>query len=220
MIEREKVGRRFGWWVRIPVAGFFLAAALSAAGQTAPKKPEEIYLGGKPGAPVKIEVFSDYQCPVCRTFYLESLKPLLLHYMKAGKIDQIAIQYHDLPLDSIHQHARKATRYAIAALRMGKDKWLKVSDALYMQQAVWSEDGNIEGALEKMLDPAEMAQLKKLVTDPSIDEAIKGEVLLAQSRNINSTPTVFVIQETGRQQRATGNIPFEILRDYIDKLLK
>lgn len=219
-MQEAKGGRQRGGRVGLMLGGIFLAAVLSAAGQAGSKKAEGILLGGKPGAPVKIEVFSDYQCPMCRNYYLDSLKPLLVDYTKAGKIDKIWVQYHDLPLDSIHPHARQATRFALAALRLGKDKWLKVSDALYMQQNAWSEDGNIEAALAKMLDPTELAQLKKMIADPAIEEEIRQEILLAQSLNVSSTPTTFVIQETGRQQKATGLVQYDVLKDVIDKLTR
>ena len=219
MIQESK--RRNQWWsVIVPgVLSTFFAAALSIS-QTAGTKPPEIYLAGQSGASVKIEVFSDYQCPMCRVYYLETLKPLIYDYTKANKIDRISVVYHDLPLDSIHQHAHKAARLALAAYRMGKDKWLKVSDALYMQQAVWSEDGNCEAALEKILEPAELIQLKKMAADPSIETVLNQEILLAQSRNITSTPTTFIITETGRQQRFAGDPGFAPLRDYLDKLIK
>jgi len=212
--------RRNPCWSVI-VAGVLLAffAGLSMS-QTAASKPPEIYLAGQSSASVKIEVFSDYQCPVCRTYYLETLKPLIYDYTKANKIDRISVVYHDLPLDSIHQYARKAARLALAAHRMSKDKWLRVSDALYMQQAGWSEDGNCETSLEKTLEPADLIQLKKLAADPSIEAALNQEILLAQSRDITSTPTTFIITETGRQQRFTGDPGFPALKDFLDNLIK
>ncbi len=198
----------------------FLATVLSMAGQAGSNKQEEIYLAGHPGAPVKIEVFSDYQCPVCRTYYLETLKPLMAEYTKTNKIDKVSIVYHDFPLENIHQFARKAVRFGLAAHRLGPDKWLKVSDALYAQQAAWSENGNIEAALEKALDPADLNQLKKMAADPAIDTTINQEVALGQSRAVISTPTTFIITETGRQQRFTGDPSFPALRDFLDKLIK
>jgi protein-disulfide isomerase len=219
MVQGSQRGNR--WWsVIVPgVLSSIFTVAMSIS-QTAATKPPEIYLAGQSGASVKIEVFSDYQCPICRTYYLETLKPLIYDYTKANKIDRISVVYHDLPLESIHQNARKAARLALAAHRMGKDKWLKVSDALYMQQAVWSEDGNCEAPLEKILEPAELIQLKKMAADPSIETVLNQEIGLAQSRNITSTPTTFIITETGRQQRFTGDPGFAALKDYLDKMIK
>lgn len=204
----------------LTVSFVLLATVISLAGQAGGSKQPGLYLGGSPGAPIKIEVFSDYQCPVCRSYYLETLKPLMAEYGKTNKIDKISIVYHDFPLEKIHQFARKAVRFGLAAYRLGPDKWMKVSDALYTQQASWSENGNIEAVLKKALSPGDLDQLKKMVSDPAIDQAINQEVSVAQNRAVTSTPTTFIITETGRQQRFIGDPSYPALRDYLDKLIK
>ena len=216
--SRSKKGRA-GRWVRA-VFIVSLAAILSASGQTPGNKQEGFPMFGRPGSPVKIEVFSDYQCPVCRSYYLDTLKPLLAEYAKLNKVDKVFVVYHDYPLESIHAFARKAARFSLAASRMGTDNWLKVAGALYAQQAAWSENGNIEAVLEKTLDPGDWNQLKKLAADPTLDTAINQEVALAQSREVTATPTTFIITETGRQQRFTGDPTIQALKDFLDKLIK
>jgi protein-disulfide isomerase len=197
-----------------------LAAVISASGQTPGNKQEGILMFGRPGSPVKIEVFSDYQCPVCRSYYLGTLKPLLAEFAKTNKADKVFVIYHDYPLENIHAHARKAARFSLAAHRMGTDKWMRVADALYTQQVPWSENGNIEAILEKALEPGEWNQLKQTAGDPALDTLINQEVALAQNREVTATPTTFIITETGRQQRFTGDPTFPALKDFLDKLIK
>lgn len=216
--ESKGTGKSF-YWIWLAAGFMFFASPLSVPSQTGIGQQAELYLGGQPGAPVKIEVFSDYQCPVCRTFYLETLKPLLANYVKENKIDKICVVYHDYPLD-MHPFARKAARYALAAHRLGRERWLRVTDALYAEQAQWSQDGNIEAVLAKTLDPTELVRVRKLASDPAIDAAIQKEIQVAQSLNITSTPTFFIKTETGRQQRVTGWITFVTMKDYLDRLLK
>ncbi len=194
----------------------FLIPAITAIGQTIAQVPAGITLGGQPSAPVKIEVFSDYQCPVCRAYYLETLKPLLNAYANTNKV---CVVYHDYPLE-MHQWARKACRYALAAERISRDLWLRVTDALYTDQAQWSQDGNIDAILSKRVDPTELARIKKLADDPSVEAAVNQEVMLGQSRQITSTPTSFIITEAGRQQRVNSIIPYTVLKDYIDRNVK
>ena len=35
--------------------------------------------------PITIEIFSDYQCPICGRFYEETLRPLIQDYVATGK---------------------------------------------------------------------------------------------------------------------------------------
>lgn len=216
MIQQLKHLCHGAGWIGLAAVIILLVPVFSAHGQSTAPRPAGLYLGGQPSAPVRIEVFSDYQCPVCRAYYLDTLKPLLNNYASTNKV---CVVYHDFPLD-MHQFARKACRYALAAERVSRDLWLRVTDALYTEQAQWSQDGNIEAVLAKKVDPMELVRIRKLTEDPSIDATVNQEVMLGQSRQITSTPTSFIITEAGRQQRVNTIIPYAVLKDYIDRNVK
>lgn len=196
-----------------------IAAVLPAIGQGGIQSNEELWLGGQPNAPLKIEVFSDYQCPHCRAFYLDTIKPLIASFTRENRISNLYIVYHDLPLD-MHQYARKAASYALAAERLGHDSWLRVSDALYQEQPQWAQDGNIEAVIARVLDPSELALVNKLVADPAIEQTIRTEIMFAESRQIRATPTFFIISATGRQERVSGTVPYELLKGHLEQFLK
>lgn len=210
---------QLGKWIMAGTAWALAAAALFAVGQGSAVKGDDLCLGGQPNAPIKIEVFSDYQCPVCRAFYFETMKPLIADFTKEKRIDQIYVVYHDFPLD-MHQYARKAACYGLAASRLSRDTWLKVTDALYQEQAKWSQDGNIDAVVSKILDPTELTRVKKLAVDPSIDQAVRSEVLLGQSRNVTMTPTFFIVTDSGRQEHVDGGVAYALLKGRIEQLLK
>ncbi|MBZ5496321.1 MAG: DsbA family protein [Acidobacteriia bacterium] len=215
--------------IPLPAASTLLAAVLcllqpgqpkpnlfAATGQTGTVKPAELYFCGNAASPIRIEVFSDYQCPHCRDFYLGIIKPLIKDYAETKKV---YVVYHDFPLD-MHPLARSAARLALAAMRLGRERWLRVTDALYTTQDQWAQDGKFDAVLAKVLDPAELVRLNKLASDPAIEVALAHELTLGRSRNITSTPTYFVITETGRQQRLTQVLPYPVIKDYIDRFLK
>lgn len=187
-------------------------------GEARVDSPSELRLGGELGAPVKIEVFSDYQCPRCRDFYLETLRPLLDEYTRANRINRLYLVYHDYPLD-MHQFSRKAASYGIAAARLGRDLWLRVTDVLYKEQAQWAQDGNIEAVLSRVMSPTELARLENMALTPSIAAAVQDAVMFAQSRNITSTPTFFISSKNAPQQRIAGFVAYATLKDYLDRLL-
>ena len=82
---------------------------------------------GLPNAPILMEVFSDFQCPACKTLYEQTLMPLVRDYVSAGKVYLI---HRDFPLP-MHAYAREAASYACAAGRIGK--YEQVADALFAQ---------------------------------------------------------------------------------------
>jgi protein-disulfide isomerase len=203
-------------WIRLFSAGVLLVGTMAVAGQSEAPRQAEFYIGGEAGAPVKIEVFSDYQCPACRMFYLETIKPILANYASQNKV---CVLYRDFPLE-MHQYARAAARLGFAARRLGRERWLRVSEALYTNQEQWALDGNFEAVLSKVLDRTEVVRLRNMAADPAIEAAINQELMLGQRREVNSTPTFFIITEAGRQQRVNGPVPYVVLKDYIDRLIK
>jgi protein-disulfide isomerase len=209
------------WLHRIggPTVCVVLIAALSAAGQGGSRLPQDLRWAGDPDAPLRIEVYSDFQCPVCRTFYLGTMKPLISDLTRENKIDRVCIVHHDFPLE-MHKFARKAACYALAASKLGREPWLRVSEALYQEQAQWSTDGNIEGTIAKVLDPLELTRIRALASDPAIDTAVGTEIAFGRRREVRSTPTFFIVTETGRQERVSGTVPYQVLKNRLDQLMK
>jgi protein-disulfide isomerase len=167
---------------------------------------------GPSNAPVKIEVFSDYQCPSCRTFYLETIRPVIDAYGGTGKI---CVVYYEFPLQQ-HAYAREAARYAIAARRLGKTQYLHVSDALYSEQALWSADGKVEAAVARALSPDEFARLKKVLDGPGVGQEIDRDIMVGNGRGVASTPTFFV-SARGREQKVVGGVSLAILKNFIEQ---
>ncbi len=172
-------------------------------------------VAGLPNAPVKIEVFSDFQCPSCRTFYLETIRPVIENYARFNKV---SIYYYDFPLVQ-HPYAREAARFAVAARRLGRAQWTQVTDALYSEQALWSADGKVEAAVARALSPEDLARTKKMVQSPAVNEEIERAVMIGNSRGVTSTPTFFV-SAGGREQRVVGGVSYPILKNFIDQNVK
>ena len=172
-------------------------------------------LGGSLDAPIKIEVFSDFECPACRTLYLDTIRQVLKDYCSK---DKVCVVYHEFPLP-MHKYAREAARYSQAAQRLGRNDWLPVVDALYTQQAQWTKDGSLEATVQKALQPETFQRVKKLLQAPGINEAIDRAIALGQKRDVKSTPTLF-ITALGREQRVVGGIPYPVLKEYFDRIVR
>ncbi len=183
--------------------------------QATQAKPADDILMGSPNSPVRIELFSDFECPSCRAFYLDTVTRLLAEHANDGKV---CIIFRDFPLPQ-HVSARAAARYALASRVLGHDTWLRVIEYLYTCQAEWSYDGKIESVLSRIIPAPEMAKLKEELKSPAIDKAIEYGLNLGNSREVRSTPTIFVTAG-GKEQRVTQVLPFPVLKAYIDPYLK
>ncbi len=173
-------------------------------------------LGGRKDAPIRIEIFSDFQCPSCRALYLDSIKPVLKDY--ASK-DKVCVIYHEFPLITIHRYAFDAARYSVAAQKLGRQKWSAVVDALYTQQQQWAQSGKIDKVVSSALGFDDFQKVMKILKDPTISQAINQDIALGNQRRVRSTPTMF-LSAIGKEQRVEGPIPYPVLKDFFDHVVK
>lgn len=130
-------GRTFPAWPRrgvldgvasVALIGASIAVvwkALSPEGGTPPVPPlpttpvslAQAATLGSPSAPVAILVFSDFQCPYCRTFALKVLPMLREKYVDRGLL---RVVYRHFPIQAIHPLAFKAAEASECANRQGR----------------------------------------------------------------------------------------------------
>lgn len=185
---------------------------------------------GSPNAPIKLEVFDDYECPACDQFYEQTLKQLINEYVASGKVYLI---HRDFPLP-IHKYSRQAARWVNAAARIGKFE--TVERALFDNQMAWSEYGteNPQGVIKPIvqgaLPPAEFQRVERIMqgceSDShdqlkgcAVDAAIQHDYAEGQLLPVMQTPT-FVVTCRGKKYPPTaGFVTWSILKQYLDALL-
>ena len=137
-------------------------------------------------AAVRIDLFSDFQCPACKALHEQTIKRVKEEYALKGKLRLV---HHDFPLPQ-HRHARQAATLAAAADRLGK--YDVVADALFRQQESWSKTGNVDAVVDSVLTPEEQKKLREIANDPAIAANIERDIELGDRMNVGSTPTMIV----------------------------
>ena len=175
-------------------------------------------LNGSADSPVRIEVFSDLQCPACRELFIRIIKPLMKEYQ-----DKVSIVYYEFPLSG-HQYARLAAQYVSAANKLGQKQALSVYDSIFNDQVYWSIDGSLETSVEKALSAEDLRKIRKILQDKAsiaeINETIDKEYMLGMHKGINATPTMF-ISNGGREQKIEGGTPtYQVLKQFLDPLVR
>jgi len=196
---------------------FFIQIILVAAcGSMTPSALAQDEVGcvrGKPDAPIRIEVFSDYECPACRAFYLQTMKLVFTNYADTGKV---CVIYREFPSFT---HSREAARLARAALRLGVRQWGQVTEALFQSQPQWSQTGDVEAVVASALGAKDMESVLKLSKDPLLDEVIDNEAILGLERQVNSTPTFFITAR-GKTEKVEAALTYAAMQRRLDALLQ
>lgn len=164
-------------------------------------------------APITVEVFSDYECPACRAFYMETVRPLMDNYVATGKVYLV---HRDFPLP-MHRFSREAARLVNAAAKIGKFE--KVEAAVYSKQESWDKDGNIDAALGTVLTPAELKRVKEIAQSGKMEPFIESDIALGNSKQVHQTPSVFVTYAGQTDALPPQGVTYYILRQYLDEKL-
>jgi len=213
------------------------STASSSKAVTAPpalSAPVKSY--GSSSAPIKMEVFTDYQCPSCRNLFEGTLRPMIADYVASGKVYLV---HHDFPLPG-HMYGYQAARWLNAAARVGQ--FQSVEAALYDNQNSWEADGNIEKFITAAVPAADFKRIQKqmvgceyqgpagtkpasLRADPqathgcTLDSYIEEDRALGMKIPVQATPTYVITYKGQKLPAGSGNVSWPILKQFFDSLL-
>lgn len=163
-------------------------------------------------AAVRIDLFSDFQCPACKALHEQTIRRVKQDFALTGKIRLV---HHDFPLPQ-HKFARQAAVLAAAADRLGK--FDEVADALFRQQDSWSQSGSVDAAVDSVLTPEERKKLREIAKDPAIAANIERDMQLGQRMQVSSTPTMIVTHD-GKPNPVVGVVSYAVFSKYLTTLV-
>ena len=188
-----------------------LVLALGVAGSPAAQTKTTRAVGPVTAA-VRIDLFSDFQCPACKALHEQTIKRVKEEFAQAGKIRLV---HHDFPLPQ-HKYARPAAILAAAADRLGK--YDAVADALFHQQESWGQSGNVDAVVDSVLTPEERKKLREIAKDPAILANIERDIQLGERMKVGSTPTMIVTHD-GKPNPVVGVVSYPVFSKYLNTIV-
>jgi protein-disulfide isomerase len=166
---------------------------------------------GSTSAPITVYEMSDFQCPYCRRFALETFPAIEKEYISRGKVRWVFVNF---PLTSIHANAVAAASTAVCASRQGA--FWPMHDLIYQYQETWAplkEPGPFFVSLADSVGISK-PKLVECVKSPSTEDEIRYEAVGAERAGATSTPTFYV--EGGLMP---GAHPLPVFRQVFDSIL-
>lgn len=147
------------------------------------------HIRGKNTAGVKLVEFGDYQCPGCGAFF-PTVEQVVQKYG-----DQIAFQFKNFPLTSIHPNAFAAARAAEAAGMQGK--FWEMNSLIYTNQSTWSEQSDATPIFAKYAEQLSlnMEQFKKDSGSTKVNDLINADLAIGAKKGVSATPTFLLNDE-------------------------
>lgn len=148
---------------------------------------------GSAEAPAVVDVYADYQCPICQQFELAS-GPVLRAAVDAGTAQ---VRFHPIAiLDrmSSTQYSSRAAGAAVCVAEYDNERWLDFSEQLYTHQPPEGGSGLTDQALVSIATSvgAEDPQIADCVTGGAFVNWVGTATQEALSRGVTGTPTIFV----------------------------
>jgi len=147
---------------------------------------------GDPNAPVRIEEFSDFQCPFCKRFHDQTLTQIVEDYVRTGKVYFV---HRHFPVVDSNDPAQESHAAAAAAICAGRqNRFWDYQDILFANQTGENIGDYTDQRLEAMAEKIGLDMDAFTACSGSQDAAaaVAADTLLASQNGLSSTPTFLI----------------------------
>jgi protein-disulfide isomerase len=175
---------------------------------------------GEPDAPIVMIEYSDFACPFCNRYFVQTEPAFDESYVRTG---QVRVVFHDLPLESLHPNAPAAHIASLCVAEQGSaarywemhaelfravEEWQGAADPLPIFARLAEESGADMAAYEACMAAGEQAAI------------VQERVDLAMARGFSGTPSFqFVRQDDNVVFELVGAQPYEQFAAVVDNAL-
>lgn len=154
--------------------------------------PAELINGsakGKPDAPVKVVIFSDFECPACKNFAEGIEKQLDEQYIKTGKV---FYDYKHYPLPQHNPGAKYAANASECAADQGR--FWDMHAYLFQEGGTALPNNLTQGRLRSMAAALglDTARFDDCLSREQFGNIVNADLAEARQLRVDATPTIFV----------------------------
>ncbi len=170
------------------------------------------YNRGNPSAPVVVVEFSDFGCPYCGEFALQTFPALDSQYIATGKVLFKYVPF----LVGTFRNSAEATRAAECVAEQRAEQYWPMMTAVYAAQAGWKGRGSPDTLLLTLARSAhaDSARFAGCYADRHTDALVKAGTDAADYVGVRVTPSFLV-----NQRPVQGALPLAEFRKLIDAAL-
>jgi protein-disulfide isomerase len=179
---------------------------------------------GDPNAPIKIEEFSDFQCPFCERFHEETEPLLRQYYIDTG---QVRFVYRSMGNWVSGQSGRTESQDSAQAMYCaGEQNKFWEMHALLFANVLGENIGSFTGqrlkAIAENIDGLDMDQFNSCYNSGKYEERVQQDLEDGQAAGITGTPAFLVTYTVDGETRTKlieGAQPFSVFQTEIEAAL-
>lgn len=172
----------------VAVAALLIAISSGATDQIIVERPNPAGMSmGDPDAPVKVEEYSDFQCPYCGQFALEFEPDIVEKYIATGQV-----QFTYIPYSFIGPESVKAAEAGYCAA--DQNKFWAFHDVLFNNQAGENSGSFSNANLIRLAQRAglSMAPFRECFDNLTYQEQVQKDFQGGSERGVTGTPSFYV----------------------------
>ena len=173
---------------------------------------------GSPDAPVLVYEYSDFQCPFCSRYFVQTEPAINESFVRAGTL---RVVFRDLPLVELHPNAPAAHQAANCLAKQGAEFYWAMHDALFRSQQEWSSLPDPLPVFKRMAGEikADEAGYDACMSSGETQPQIESSVQEAYGLGFSGTPSFrFFSLASGEHFDLIGAQPYEQFQAYIEKI--
>ena len=169
---------------------------------------------GSENAPITIVEFGDYQCHQCYNWFHDTKPQLKENYINTGKVNLVFVDLAFLGRDS-----PKAAAASYCAEEQGK--YWEYHDLLYgLQEGIddgWANSERLGALAENLRLDTDL--FNSCLDSGKFNKRVQSNVNEARNQGASGTPTFFIINSEGQQQKIVGAQPYSVFKSVIDSMI-
>ena len=168
---------------------------------------------GSPDAGITIVEFGDYQCPNCKSWFVNTKPSIQEDYIQTGKANLVFVDIAFIGPDSL-----SAAQASYCAEDQGM--YWEYHDTLYASQSGykngWAAVDNLKGFAADLGLDTEL--FDECLDSGKYLDRVNANTAAARDHGVPRTPSFLIISSDGQQEDITGNQPFSAFKSVIDAL--
>lgn len=188
------------------------AAANEATASTPSDAPQETYKDvpvgftvegypyrGSPDAPVTMYEYSDYQCPFCSRYFVQTEPALNESFVRSG---QVRVIFRDYPIAQIHPNAPAAHVAAWCVAEQGSAAaYWEMHDELFRTQTVWSNMTDPASHFAELAEEigVELSRFNDCIASGAMGAKLEQGLAAGSALGISGTPSFSFVGPTDEE---------------------
>ena len=174
---------------------------------------------GDPNAPVVMVEYSDFQCPFCIRYFVQTEPAINDAYVRDGKV---RVVFRDFPIQELHPNAPAAHLAALCVADQGAAKYWAMHEKVFQTQSEWSNSADPAPVFERLAQEvgADVTLYKECLASGSKQAFLDAAIAEGRAAGVSGTPSFQFFGQNGDSYLMVGAQPFEQFALYADALAK